>query len=81
MSILVSYFITNAKFFSKKSDHETNELIDETSNVLRETKIPLSRHKKCKSEWKKDDVENIICAGTHGIGAGEVPFHLFRFIV
>ncbi|KAF8356259.1 hypothetical protein PRIPAC_97882 [Pristionchus pacificus] len=43
----------------------------ETSNVLRETKIPLSRHKKCKSEWKKDDVEKIICAGTHGIGAGE----------
>ncbi|GMT05776.1 hypothetical protein PENTCL1PPCAC_27950, partial [Pristionchus entomophagus] len=55
--------------FGTYIDDETKTLVDEISNVLRETRIPLSRHSECKTEWS--DVEMVICAGGKGIGAGE----------
>ncbi|GMR60593.1 hypothetical protein PMAYCL1PPCAC_30788, partial [Pristionchus mayeri] len=57
--------------FGAYIDDETKELVDEVSNVLREAVIPLARHSKCEEEWEENVVERVICAGSHGIGAGK----------
>ncbi|GMT36696.1 hypothetical protein PFISCL1PPCAC_27993, partial [Pristionchus fissidentatus] len=55
--------------FGHYIDETTNELVAETSNVLREAHVPLARHSDCSGSW--GNVEKVICAGGKGLGAGK----------
>lgn len=55
------------------SDETTGEVSEHASNVLRETSIRLSLHSKCIAEYEvQGNADYLICAGSHGIGAGQV---------
>ncbi|GMT36699.1 hypothetical protein PFISCL1PPCAC_27996, partial [Pristionchus fissidentatus] len=55
--------------FGHYIDETTNELVIDTSNVLREAHIPLARHSDCRGRW--GFVDKVICAGGKSLGAGE----------
>ncbi|KAF8355959.1 hypothetical protein PRIPAC_97582 [Pristionchus pacificus] len=54
-------------------DDTTDEVTQHISSILRETSIRLSLHSKCKERWDNNgNADHLICAGSHGIGAGRV---------